>query len=235
MPPRRPIVAIVPSLVTKDGAQIRLPVAYAEALLTAGGAPLILPVTARPDVVPDLLAEARAVLLTGGPDLDPARYGQEPHPETKIADPRRTAFDLCVLEHAEARRLRVLAICGGLQLVNVARGGTLHQHLETDVRHCAPPGEADADHSVTVSAGSLLAEIVGGGERKVNSAHHQAADRLGCGLSVSARAPDGVVEALEDPARPFYLAVQWHPERLPDHPETVALFQAFVRAAATGC
>jgi len=230
--PNRPAIGLCPGLLTTDRERIRIPLPYSEALFAAGARPFILPVTERLDVVPDLLAGLRGVVLTGGPDLDPARYGQPPHPETRPADPRRTAFDLRVLECAEARGLPVLGICGGLQTINVARGGTLHQHLETGTVHRADRRAEEARHPVTVRAGTLLARIVGEGPVEVNSAHHQAADRVGRGLVVSARSPDGVIEALEDPSRPFYLAVQWHPERIFQRPEQLALFDALIRAAA---
>lgn len=160
------------------------------------------------------------LLLTGGGDLDPARYGAERHPLTKHVIGERDELELALLAEAERRNLPVLGICRGLQLLNLARGGTLHQHIE---------GHKGTDHAVTIEGASRAAAIFGAGDYLVNSRHHQAVDRLGAGLAISARAADGTVEAVEDPTRPFVMAVQWHPE---DRPATGdgRLFRAFAEA-----
>ena len=130
---------------------------------------------------------------------------------------------------ADARGLPLLGICRGLQAMNVARGGTLRQHVD-DHRQTTPATEAR--HAVDVVAGSLLAGVTGAGALEVNSFHHQAAAVLGAGLHVAATAPDGTVEALEDPSRPFLLGVQWHAEGMVERPEQLALFAGLVGAAA---
>jgi gamma-glutamyl-gamma-aminobutyrate hydrolase PuuD len=235
----RPCIGICPGFRAHNDPEIRLGANYYEAVERAGGAPLVLPTTERLDLVPELLARVDGLLLTGGGDLDPSSYGQAAHPATRPVDPRRQAFDLCALREAEEMRLPVLAVCLGIQVVNVARGGDLIQHLPSEraeESHTPPDGQPDLFHTVVIEPGTLLAAIMGAGPRarEVNSSHHQAIGRVGRGLAVSARAPDGVVEAVEDPRKPFFLGVQWHPERLADRPDHLALFQALVRSSRRG-
>jgi putative glutamine amidotransferase len=179
-----------------------------------------------------------ALVLTGGSDVNPARYGQEPHAATDKPDDERDDTEAALLSRALSDGVPVLAICRGLQLWNVVAGGTLVQDLATSVVHerKAPqgtaPGMHPAVHPVDVVAGTLLAGVVGAGECPVNSRHHQAVDRLGTGLTVSAVAPDGVVEAFELPGHPFAVAVQWHPEdRFRASERDRSLFAALARAA----
>lgn len=169
------------------------------------------------------------LMLTGGTDLDPARYHQTPHPETDQPDTERDRRDLSLLEEALQRDIPVLAICRGLQLLNVALGGTLAQHIEGHRRR----GERDA-HLVQIARGTRLASILKTDDYSVNSRHHQCVDRVGERLTVSAKAADGVIEALELPGKRFALAVQWHPEDRIDG-DDCKLFEAFaaaVRSAA---
>jgi putative glutamine amidotransferase len=155
------------------------------------------------------------VLLTGGGDIDPGRYGAQPHPATSRVSESRDAAELEVLGAAVAAGKPVLGVCRGMQLVNVARGGTLCQHLHNDAGHTPAPGTFGA-HPVRVAAGSRLAGILGanGSGVDVPTAHHQAIDRLGDGLVATAWAADGVIEAVEptDAGGRFFVAVQWHPE-----------------------
>ncbi|MFP4056341.1 MAG: gamma-glutamyl-gamma-aminobutyrate hydrolase family protein [Candidatus Brocadiia bacterium] len=214
---------------------LKLRADYADAVARAGGLPLLLPTPAG-----DLEAWAAACLdavdglvLTGGRDYDPRPYGQEPHPATRLVAPRREAFDPALAHLALRRGLPVLGICGGMQLLNIVLGGDLVQDLPPrPVRHRAP-GEARC-HEVAVEAGSRLAAIVGEGRLEVNSSHHQALGRVAEGLRVVARAPDGVVEAVEGTGAAFVLGVQWHPERLASRAEQLALFRALVEAAGRG-
>jgi putative glutamine amidotransferase len=184
---------------------------YAEALRSAGIDPLL--------VTPDQPLEAlngMALVLSGGSDVDPASYGATADPLTEPPDPERDAMELRLLREALDQDLPVLAICRGLQIFNVAhKGGTLIQHIE---------GHRVPLHDASIHDGTVLATIFGAGKRVINSRHHQAVGRLGEGLIISASASDGVIEALERPDRRFAVAVQWHPEDLPqDRP----LFQAF--------
>jgi putative glutamine amidotransferase len=214
-----------------------LPTDYARAVTDAGGLPLLLPPTDDADVRAEMIASIDALLIPGGNDLDPSLYGQPQHPKTRLTDEVRQAFDLAMLKLAEARRMPVLGICLGCQVMNVARGGTLHQHLpdvpldDQPLQH-SKTGDRTNAHGVQVDAGTLLARVIEVGQTMdCNSRHHQAIDRVGKGLIVSARAPDGVVEAVEDPAYPFWMAVQWHPENLAGTPHA-RLFEGFVKAAA---
>jgi putative glutamine amidotransferase len=212
-----------------------LPADYARAVTDAGGLPMLLPPTEDADVRAELIASVDGLLIPGGNDLDPSLYGQAPHPKTKLTDRERQAFDLAMLKLAEARRMPILGICLGCQVMNVARGGTLHQHLpdvpakEQLLKH-SRAGDRSNAHGVRVDEGTLLARVVGE-TVDCNSRHHQAIDRVGNGLVVSARAPDGVVEAVEDPSYPFWMAVQWHPENLAGSPHA-RLFEGLVKAAA---
>lgn len=178
------------------------------------------------------IAEAEGLLLTGGSDIDPRFYGQQPDRALGETDPERDAYELELLTLADRTGLPVLAICRGMQLVNVHRGGTLIQHLAQSERHRRRDTPASAAvHPVVISAGSRLQEILGADQAQVNSRHHQAVDRLGAGLAISARdAEDGVVEAIEDPSHTFLVAVQWHPEdQAPVDEVQRRLFTAFAR------
>jgi putative glutamine amidotransferase len=165
------------------------------------------------------------LLLAGGPDIDPERYDEPRAPETQGPDTARDALELALATEALRRDLPVLAICRGLQMWNVALGGTLTQHVDGHRQD----GLSDA-HPVQLEPGSRLAGIIGAREYTVNSRHHQAAGRIAEGLVVSARAQDGVVEALERPGTRFMLAVQWHPEDRTERDG--ALFRAFAQALA---
>lgn len=217
-----------------------LPLNYAEQVTAAGGTPVLLPPLPGIEAA---VARLDALVLTGGGDIDPAAYGAPPHPRTGRVSSGRDRAELSLLAAALAAGLPVLGICRGLQLLNIAQGGTLHQHLADlagpagDAGHTPAPGTFGS-HPVRIAAGSTLAGILGGdgrhGERglAVPTAHHQAIDRLGGGLVATAWAADGVIEAVEfaepaPPRHPFVLAVQWHPEA-GDDPR---LFRALVAAA----
>jgi len=198
--------------------------AYAEALRAAGLEPVFL----TPDALPTTQG-FDGLLLSGGTDLDPALYGQTPYPETEQPDRDRDAMEISLLRAALSRDLPVLAICRGMQLFNIAHGGSLHQHLASADRHRVRDN-LDA-HGIAVQDGSQLARIVGSGEYTVNSRHHQGVDRVGSGLNVSAYSDDGVIEGLERADRKFTVAVQWHPEdRIHADPKDLELFRALARA-----
>ncbi|MDN4596692.1 gamma-glutamyl-gamma-aminobutyrate hydrolase family protein [Leifsonia virtsii] len=180
---------------------------YADAVVSAGGRPAILPAT---ETVPsDLLEGFDGLLLTGGGDLSPEMYGQEPDDSVYGVSVFRDRFETALVAEAQQRGLPILAICRGLQLINVLRGGTLIQNLEG---HWQTRPSHEPDHEIAVDAGSRLAEVIGGTVMAVNSYHHQAAATLGQGLRVTARSGE-VVEAFEDPENDL-IAVQWHPEHL---------------------
>jgi putative glutamine amidotransferase len=194
--------------------------AYFDAVRLAGGLPLLLPPLDSSGEVAAALPCGRALVLTGGPDLDPSAWGEPVHPAAKPMHPRRNASDLKLAAAAWERRMPILAICGGMQAVNVALGGSLYQHLP-DAFPGLPESESsqrlpdDHTHGACVEPGSRLARILGSQHVEVNSAHHQAVRRVARGLRVVAKSDAGVIEALEpeDPERVAIL-VQWHPERL---------------------
>lgn len=211
---------------------------YGDAVLQAGGLPWFAPYTEDEAALDGYIAHADAVVLTGGDfDIDPALFGEAPHSSLGTLKPDRTAFERALYARAVARGLPLLGVCGGMQLIVAIRGGTLWQDLDTqhpsDVEHQQKEIKAEAGHTVTVAAGSQLAAICGAGELGVNSTHHQAVKALGGGLVASAVAPDGIIEAFEDPAAPFLLGVQWHPEAMP-HGRQQAIYRALVAAARDG-
>ena len=216
--------------------EMALGMPYVRALARAGAVPVVLPPLAI-ELVEALLAPLDAVCLSGGPDLDPAAYGAQPSPDLGPTEPTLDVFELEVARTADALGLPIFGICRGAQALNVARGGTLHQHLPAitdhsiDHRQTAPGWEET--HTVRIDPDSQLARILGTDAPHVNSFHHQAVDRLGRDLRAVAWAPDGTVEGIEDPGPRFVLGVQWHAETLdrPGQPHP-RLFQALVAAAS---
>jgi putative glutamine amidotransferase len=200
---------------------------YVRAVAHAGGIPLpLLPSGADPA---ELVATVDGIVLTGGGDLDPASYGEEAVEQVYGVDRERDIFEFRLLAEAEAQQVPVLAICRGMQLVNVSRQGTLIQHVDDDIHWQTAPAH-EGEHTVQISAGSGLAGMVDAGRLHVNSYHHQAIGRLGNGLRVVAEA-DGLPEAFETPDR-LITGVQWHPEQMFEkHPRQLALFTAFVLLA----
>jgi putative glutamine amidotransferase len=206
---------------------------YLSAIAQAGGLPVALP--HEPELAEAYLERIDGLLVTGGAfDVDPALYDGGPAHATVSLKSGRTAFELAVTRGALARDIPVLGICGGEQLLAVAFGGTLIQHIPDSVAdalaHEQPNPRTEPGHEIEVTAGTLLARIVGGHRMAVNSAHHQAVDRPGRGAVVNARAPDGVIEGIEHPGHRFALGVQWHPEYAVD-PADPRIFDAFVEAA----
>lgn len=240
---RRPVIGITPSPSTDTfphGTFERYALAktYARAVEQAGGLPLVL-VPVR-DAISQVMQLVDGLLLSGGGDIRPSRYGdEEVHPETYGIDDERDEFELALVRAALERDLPVLCICRGIQVLNVALGGTLIQDIgdqhgraiEHRQQRCGIAA-SEPSHEVEVVAGSLLHEVYGAGRVAVNSFHHQAVKALGRGLSVIGRAPDGIVEAVELRGHRFVLGVQWHPEMMfAEHEEHCAPFQALVEAA----
>jgi putative glutamine amidotransferase len=216
--------------------EMALGMPYVRALARAGAIPIVLP-PLRVDDVPRLLSCLSGVCLSGGPDLDPAKYGAAPSPDLGPTEPALDEFELAVARVADAAGLPILGICRGAQALNVVRGGTLHQHLPAVTDHTighrqSEPGWVET-HAVHVSPRSRLSGALGLDELWVNSFHHQAVDQLGSSLRAVAWAPDGTVEGIEDPGERFVVGVQWHAETLDRGPVHPRLFEALV-AAATG-
>ncbi len=229
----RPRIAIPTSYQQSQGAALgeaTLREAYYGLIWRAGGMPVLVP-PGEAGLVEALAAQfaPAGVLLVGGYDIDADSYGQANHPRAVLMHPRRQANELAWFAWAERAGVPVLGICLGCQVINVARGGTLVQHLPdlTDTDH-GGDGRT-AYHDVTVE-GPTLRAIAGERVQAIAGRHHQAVDRLGRQLRVAARAADGTVEAVEDVAGRFVLGVQWHMEDTPDHPATRALTGAFVEA-----
>jgi gamma-glutamyl-gamma-aminobutyrate hydrolase PuuD len=210
---------------------------YVAAVEAAGGIPLLFPAM-DPMAVPQIVDVVDGLIVTGGEDVEPGRYEQPAHPKSQVPDARRDAFEVEVLREADGRNLPTFCVCRGVQVLNVARGGSLFQDIpelvEGHPEHMRPDSWNDHVHDVRLAPGSRLAAILGTEALSVNSLHHQAVDRLGQGLQAVGWAPDGLVEAVEDErSERFLLGVQWHPENLfEDHPEHLAPFRALVKAAA---
>jgi putative glutamine amidotransferase len=227
----RPIVGITTYVEDAAWGYWRLPAAliphmYVEMLEAAGARPLLVPPSEQG--VEETLDALDGLLLSGGADLDPASYGAEPHPATNATRPARDRAELALLEAAIARELPVLAVCRGSQILNVARGGDLVQHLPEvvgDERHRETPG-VFSDHPVRIEDESCLGSLVAG-HGPVKSSHHQGFGRIGEGLRPVAWADDDTVEAVEDPERRFLVGVLWHPEAGEDG----RLFEALVEEA----
>lgn len=205
---------------------------YAAAIEGAGGLPIALPHAV--ELADDYVDELDGIVVTGGAfDLDPSLYGAIERHQTVVTKDSRTAFELALTRGALDLGLPVLGICGGEQLLNVVLGGDLVQHIPDAVpdslAHEQPNPRDQPGHEVHVRAGTRLHGIVGATTLAVNSAHHQAVGRVGPGVVVSAEAPDGVIEAIEDPRQPFCIGVQWHPEFLITEGDR-ALFAAFIAA-----
>ena len=211
---------------------------YEESIRRAGGDVHVVAIERESPT--DVVAASDGILLAGGGDVLPSLYEHAAHPTFDAAEPGRDEYELELIRLASEADVPVFAICRGIQVLNVARGGTLVQHIPDEM-----PGGVDHNlrdprvalaHEVWVTPGSLLDRLMGETEEdggfQVNSRHHQAAKTLGTGLITTATAPDGVVEAVEDPSRRFFLGVQWHPENFYRTGEFRALFEGFVAAAA---
>ena len=241
---RRPLIAVttaetLPGPVTSRNPVMRLaaPLNYLRAISDAGG---VAAVCFPHQQDAEQLARAfDGLLVVGGPDINPAVYGQTAHPEAKPVAVEQDDFEIAMIRAFAERERPVLGVCRGLQLLNVAYGGTLHQHLPDlggSVTHRASETEFAAEHGLEFDEDSRIAALVRAaradiGGVTINSFHHQAADKLGGGLRVAARAADGIVEAVEHPDHPFLVGVQWHPESMQERAEQRALFTGLLAAA----
>ncbi|OGL12668.1 MAG: hypothetical protein A3I14_11775 [Candidatus Rokubacteria bacterium RIFCSPLOWO2_02_FULL_73_56] len=234
-----PLVGVTTS-VTVDTYPERayLNTAYVRAVEQAGGVPVLLPPPLGAAARDGLWARLDALILTGGGDVDPRHFGEPRHPTLAEVSEARDTLELELTRGALAQGLPLLAICRGIQVLNVALGGSLYQDVRSDpgspLAHSQAERRHQPTHQVKVQAGSRLAAVLGALEVDVNSFHHQALARLGRGLAAVAWAPDGIVEGVEPAGGdPFVLGVQWHPEDLVEHdPAARRLFAALVTAAA---
>lgn len=229
---QKPIIAI--TAWAEDDLSSRLNKAYSKSVLDAGGIPIIIPLGVEADVE-QILMIADGLLLSGGHDVHPFHFGAEPSPKLGQIHPERDAVELALTNMAITREMPIFGICRGIQLLNVALGGTLYQDIESEykntalLKHTQQAARGVATHYVTVEPNDLIEE----GLLAVNSFHHQAICKLGQNLSVVAKSSDGIIEAVAHDFHPFCLAVQWHPEEQALVGDEVAkkLFQAFIEAS----
>jgi len=213
--------------------------AYVEAVTAAGGAPVLIPLNLDKGALRAIYGRLNGLLLAGGGDLDPKHYGEAIHEKCGKPDEARDVVELTLARWSLAESLPVLGICRGIQVLNVVAGGTLYQDIASQMpgslkHHDLGPDDSRnyLAHKVTVNGDGHLAAMLGQGQADVNSLHHQAVKDLAPGFRVVARAPDGVIEAIEGHDHPFALAVQWHPEELVENaPPMRRLFEEFVSAA----
>jgi putative glutamine amidotransferase len=217
----------------------QLRAAYADAVSSAGGIPVLLAPPLPEPALAELLARLDGLVVTGGAfDIPPELYEAIPSPKLGRLSRERTALEQSLLEGAAQRGLPALGICGGMQLMNVLRGGTLYQHLPDELpglQHEQPTDRRTAGHAVEITPQSRLAALVGAEPLEVNTSHHQGVKQLGRGLLASARSSDGLIEAIEGMEGSFWLGVEWHPELLRDSfPRHRRLFEGLVSAASGG-
>ena len=241
MSARKPVPACtvaVTASIRPDGdtRRVRLTAAYVTALERAGLIPLIVPPLSAADAAASVLDSVSGLVLTGGEDVDPARYGEQRHDKVRTVNVARDATEAALVEEARARGTPVLAICRGIQILNVALGGTLVQDIPsqcgTDIDHDEEGARNSRTHDVTIEPDSLIARAVGTEHLSVNSFHHQSVKRVADGMRVTARSPDGVIEGIESTDDDWWvMAVQWHPEEMTDsaEPWDRGLFKAFAK------
>ncbi len=237
--PDQPQIALIATRQThpKRAPTYEIPQAYLDAILTAGGLPMLLPTSLPLTALPELVNRFDGFVLSGGGDVDPAVYSG--HLDTTIhsIDPERDAFELALIPLMLAADKPLLAICRGVQVFNVALGGSLYEDIASALpaaqRHDWYPNYPRdyLAHTVEIEPGSRLAEILGTHKLRTNSLHHQAIRQPAPALEVVAHAEDGVIEAVEMPGKRFAIGVQWHPECLPEEPAMQRLFKAFVIAS----
>lgn len=235
--PTRPWIGINADFVPhgkQTNAHARLNAGYFDTVTAAGGMPIILPPFAKDAEIGTCLEQLDGIVLSGGLDLDPRRHGLPSHPALELMAQRRDESDRTLVREVIERKLPVLAIGVGMQQVNVACGGTLYLHLPEDMPRAMPhrdPTGCAHRHAVLLEPGTRIDEIYGGGEIRINSAHHQAVRLVGTGLRVGARSPDGVIEAIETvDAEWFCIGVQWHPESETASALDMQLVEAFIQA-----
>ncbi len=209
---------------------------YSQAILNAGGAAVIIPAAQDRSSLETVLGSLQGIILSGGPDIHPGRYGEEPLAGLGEVDQALDQMELLAAGMAVERNLPLLGICRGIQVLNVALGGTLYQDIASQVPesicHAPKADKAVNTHSIRIAAGSRLQKLFGRRDIRVNGKHHQAVKDLAPGLTVAARARDGVVEAVELQGKRFVMGVQWHPEGTWRHdPYSRKLFSAFIQAA----
>lgn len=232
----KPIIAI--TACAEDDLSSRLNTAYSKSILEAGGIPIIIPFGVEEDVA-QILSISDGLLLSGGHDVHPFYFGAEPSPKLGQIYPERDTVELALTNAAIARQMPIFGICRGIQLLNVALGGTLYQDIDSEyhsskiLKHTQQAARGVATHYVNIEQDNLLMEIIEKEQISVNSYHHQAVNVIAETLSVAAKSSDGIIEAVVHETLPFCLGVQWHPEEQAFAGDEVAkkLFKAFVEAS----
>jgi putative glutamine amidotransferase len=234
---KKPLIGLVASHTAHSG-QNSISETYTDAVYRAGGIPVLLPPTINPQDLTPLRDCLDGIILPGGGDIDPLIFAGRPHSSVYGIDPARDRIEIALARLASQTGWPLLGICRGIQVINVALGGTLYTDIAaqfpTTLRHdCYPDLPRDhIAHTVDVQPGSHLAEISGHGKLEVNSLHHQGLERIGGALTVTSKSTDGLPEAVELAGHPFFIGIQWHPESLPDAPQHQAIFSALIQAAA---
>ncbi len=239
---RGPVVAVSATSDFQNGPhRVRLNNAYVAALESAGIVPVVVPPLASEESVDAILTRVDGVLLSGGEDVEPSLYGQPRSSECGVSNLGRDRTEIALVKAAQERRMPILAICRGPQLLNVALGGTLIQDIPSEVpnalAHDVREDRSERVHDVTIDEGSRIADAIGSTSITVNSLHHQSVKNVAPGLKVTARAPDGIIEGLESDSDDWWvMAVQWHPEEMNDSPEPWdrGLFKAFADRLTSG-
>lgn len=236
--PKQARTVAVTASIRQDGdtSRVRLTAAYVTALESAGLIPVIIPPLSSDRAAAAILDSVAGLVLTGGEDVDPARYGEPRHEKIRAVNAARDATEAALIEEAKARGTPVLAICRGIQILNVALGGTLVQDIpsqcDTDIAHDDEGPRDSRAHDITIEPGSRIEAAMGTSHCSVNSFHHQSVKRVADGMRITARSPDGVIEGLESIDEDWWvMAVQWHPEEMTGSPEPWdrGLFKAFAR------
>lgn len=234
----KPIIGITSGI--KDESLVMTAYDNIHAIVQAGGVPMVLPNLADEQLADRLLEQLDGLLATGGGDIDPTLFGEEPHPKLGEVSPLRDQFELMIVRKALQANKPVLGICRGCQILNVAAGGTVYQDIYSQcsqelLQHAQRAPRAHASHFVDIEEETMFYEIIQMGRIKVNSYHHQAVHRVADGFRVSAAAGDEIIEAIESTRHAFALGVQWHPENMTGRdPYADAIFKAFVDACSKG-
>ena len=235
---QNPVIGITPRIIVDEQfPMLSSPRAYIRALTAVGALPVVLPIGISANMLDELLDQLDGVVFSGGGDIETERFNGQQHAKIYDVNPERDQMEVDLTEMVLRREMPFLGICRGIQLLNVALGGTLYTHildqLDGALDHSFQDDRAPDDliHTIRLEPGSFLAQIVGETEIEVNSLHHQGVWEVGEGLAVTGYAPDGLVEVVELTDYPFGIAVQWHPEWLPEQAHATHLFEAFVAAA----
>ncbi len=236
----KPVIGITPQF-NLENQQIKIESVYFQSIEDAGGIPVLLPLYNNANELTDLVSRLDGVVFTGGPDVNPRYFGEEPIPECGVIIPKRDELELKLVPIIMKQRLPILGICRGIQILNIALGGDIYQDVraqyepqsEVRVAHYQKAGRATLTHKVKIEDRTLLSRIIGKDEIWVNSFHHQSIRKIADGLTLAATASDGLAEAITKEDYPFFLGVQWHPEDLSKIDEYAQkIFNEFIIAAS---